>query len=656
MDVGASGSVYRESYSYDGLNRVSAIAHRIDSRTYTNNFQYNQINQPTQEGHMYLEYDSKARLFIARNSGGSAYLLSVSYNIAGQVTADSLGNGVTESYGYNNRMQLITQNAGTAAPYTNRMNVSYNYEAIAGQSGAQTTAGNTGQLMSLFGTINGVNETAVYYYDNVGRLATSNQTTNGASAQRRFAYDRWGNRTGVWDAVSGGTQIQSITLQQSGAAPTNQIASVNGVSYSYDAAGNVTNDGAHSYTYDAENRVVSVDGGAATYAYDYANRRIKKVISGVITHCVWEGSRLFGEYNGSTGAQLVLYYYAGSRMVGKLEATGMRYFLSDRLSARLMMDGAGNVVGRQGHLPYGEDFGESGEQQKQHFTSYERDSETGTDYAMNRQYGQSVGRFNRVDPLASSGKKESPQSWNRYSYAIDDPINKIDRMGLDAFSPTGEDNPCDAVFGVQILPANPFDTEDILCFIPLIIIPILNPAPEPEPEPCSINSLTPFSSGMDRYSAEELNAAFQALVGEASSPAFAHSKIFGPIAYDQFLEEAIGIASAIFNRADFDYNEISQGRRAQYSYDGNPGTIIGVVNQRHPDVQVAGYVNEFYKRVWNQASALNQIRAGTEFCGWLEQIYSAITTVVNSRRYPFFFWRPSRGSEGWTTILLTEFR
>jgi hypothetical protein len=33
--------------------------------------------------------------------------------------------------------------------------------------------------------------------------------------------------------------------------------------------------------------------------------------------------------------------------------------------------------GGQGHLPFGEDFGESGTQQKHHFTSYERDSESG---------------------------------------------------------------------------------------------------------------------------------------------------------------------------------------------------------------------------------------------------------------------------------------
>ncbi len=39
---------------------------------------------------------------------------------------------------------------------------------------------------------------------------------------------------------------------------TNQITTSG---YSYDAAGNLVNDGAHSYQYDAEGNVLQVDGG-----------------------------------------------------------------------------------------------------------------------------------------------------------------------------------------------------------------------------------------------------------------------------------------------------------------------------------------------------------------------------------------------------------
>ncbi|MFY9553240.1 MAG: hypothetical protein WAV47_00830 [Blastocatellia bacterium] len=90
-------------------------------------------------------------------------------------------------------------------------------------------------------------------------------------------------------------------------------------------------------------------------------------------------------------------------MIAKVAGGATQYFLSDRLSRRLVLDGIGNVLGLQAHLPFGEDFGESGTQEKKHhFTSYERVSESGSDYAINRQYAQSVGRFTRADPFRRS--------------------------------------------------------------------------------------------------------------------------------------------------------------------------------------------------------------------------------------------------------------
>jgi YD repeat-containing protein len=109
-------------------------------------------------------------------------------------------------------LQLTSQKAGTASPYTNRLDLTYTYNATSsGQFGVGTTSGNPGQLLSVSGTINGATESASYTYDNLGRLLTSSQTSNSTSAQRRFAYDRWGNRTGVWDATSVGSVPPSMT-------------------------------------------------------------------------------------------------------------------------------------------------------------------------------------------------------------------------------------------------------------------------------------------------------------------------------------------------------------------------------------------------------------------------------------------------------------
>jgi YD repeat-containing protein len=260
-----------------------------------------------------VNHDDKGRMQSLTNNPGdsSGYLTGVSYNIAGRVTGLMLGNGVAETFGYDgNRFQLTSQVATkSGGPAGGLMNVTYGYQASAEQMGAGSTAGNAGQLMAISGTINSTAESAAYSYDNLGRLVTSDQTTNGSSAQRQFSCDRWGNRTAMHDGLPGGktapTLIQSIQLEQSGGAPTNQITSVtnNGTpsNYVYDAAGNVTNDGVHTYQYDAENRLVSVDSGATgQYKYDHQNRRVSKLIGSSWTHYVWEGSQVIGEHDATT--------------------------------------------------------------------------------------------------------------------------------------------------------------------------------------------------------------------------------------------------------------------------------------------------------------------------------------------------------------------
>lgn len=390
----------------------------------------------------------------------------MTYTAIGQVGSLSFGYGVTESYGYNSQSLQLTNNTATKGS-TSLMQLNYSYQAAAGENGAGTIAGNAGQLMGTTGAINGATETAHYTYDLEGRLTTSSQTSNALSAQRRFVYDRWGNRTEVWDATSGGNQIQIITLRQSGGVPTNAIQSVNNLgsnkNYTYDSSGNLTNDGVHTYTYDAENRIVSVDNGTtAQYSYDQKNRRIKSVVSGTITHYIREGAKVLAEHNGSSGAVVADYIYSGSRLIAKVASGVAQYYLKDRLSVRVTLDANGNVIGTQGHLPFGEDFAETGGQEKHHFTSYERDSESGTDYALNRQFGQAVGRFNRPDPLSSTARKDSPQTWNRFAYSGNEPVNRTDPMGLFACAGCGGPFDICGEFGPTVLLDN-IDIVDMFC-------------------------------------------------------------------------------------------------------------------------------------------------------------------------------------------------
>src|SRR5262249_41850045 len=85
-----------------------------------------------------------------------------------------------------------------------------------------------------------------------------------------------------------------------------------------------------------------------------------------------------------------------------------------------------------GTLPFGDIWYETGTADKWKFTSYERDSESGLDYAMHRYYNNGFGRFQSLDLLP--GRLGNPQSLNRYAYVTNDPINLVDPQGLNIFT------------------------------------------------------------------------------------------------------------------------------------------------------------------------------------------------------------------------------
>jgi|GEM_PF-6665718 len=73
-----------------------------------------------------------------------------------------------------------------------------------------------------------------------------------------------------------------------------------------------------------------------------------------------------------------------------------------------------------------------GDNVRQKFTGYERDEETGLDFAEARYYYNNHGRFTAVDPLLASGKSANPQTFNRYAYTMNRPLILTDSSGLQA--------------------------------------------------------------------------------------------------------------------------------------------------------------------------------------------------------------------------------
>jgi RHS repeat-associated protein len=195
----------------------------------------------------------------------------------------------------------------------------------------------------------------------------------------------------------------------------------------YDPSGNMTYDGQYNYAYDAENRMVT--GAGAAYYYDGAGLRVKKE-AGATTRYIFSGTKVIAEYvNGAAvGSPTREYVYSGSALLATIEGTTTTYHHQDHLSVRVNTDAQGTKIGEQGNYPFGEFWYSSSSTTKWRFTSYERDAESGNDYAFHRYHSNRLGRFLSPDPLLRAAG--DPQSLNRYAYTGNDPVNRTDPSGL----------------------------------------------------------------------------------------------------------------------------------------------------------------------------------------------------------------------------------
>jgi RHS repeat-associated protein len=256
-------------------------------------------------------------------------------------------------------------------------------------------------------------------------------------------FDRYGNRLNQ-SQTAGSPPTNSLTFATTPAPPANPPGGAytnRPDGFSFDASGNMLYDGNNNLTFDAENCLITAansGSGTTTYTCDAHGIRVKKALqSGTSTAYVFAGNTDVAEYDYTTGNPLPgspsrEYIYAGDRLTATIQGSTTIYHHSDHLSVRVTSDVNGNKIGAQGHYPYGEQWYATNTTSKFIFTSYERDAESGNDYAMARYYVNRFARFCSADPLM--GSPGDPQSWNRYAYVRNDPINAIDPTGQSVFS------------------------------------------------------------------------------------------------------------------------------------------------------------------------------------------------------------------------------
>ena len=127
--------------------------------------------------------------------------------------------------------------------------------------------------------------------------------------------------------------------------PANNHITTSG--YTYDAAGNMTNDSFHTYTYDAEGNITQVDGGStAQYVYDVFNRRIHVQTPSATTEYTYDyaGRRISSWLSpNNTGVEGRIYW--DGQQLGFRSSDGTTYFdHQDTLGTRVYAsDGTGTL-------------------------------------------------------------------------------------------------------------------------------------------------------------------------------------------------------------------------------------------------------------------------------------------------------------------------
>jgi RHS repeat-associated protein len=289
-------------------------------------------------------------------------------------------------------------------------------------------------------------DSQAFLYDPLGRLTEATvMAPDRSMVTQSYTYDVYGNlqtmnRPGVLQTLS----VDPLTNH------------LNATGAKYDAAGNITEwkppgtSTTYNYGWDELGNMQTIrlasqpaaDLPPVAYLYTVNDERISAFdVPNLTSH--WAIRDLGGQVltdfldNQGTWSWTRDYFYRDGTMLASAMPTVLQHYTVDHLgSPRLITDDLTRQIAAQTFLPFGEElqatFANGASIKK--FTGHERDSDiglTGTylDYMHARYYSATWGRFLSVDPVL--GNQVEPQSWNRYVYVRDNPVNATDPDGRD---------------------------------------------------------------------------------------------------------------------------------------------------------------------------------------------------------------------------------
>lgn len=415
-------------FTYTTSGQRASMADASGTTSYTYDARDRLLSKATPWGTLSYTYDANGNLRAIRSShagGASADYAYDALNRLASVNDKNLANGTT-TYAYDENGNLA------GYEYPNQTRTSYTYDTLnrltdmsvarpaVTLASYRYTLGPSGNRLSV-AELSG--RAASYAYDDLYHLTgeTIAGDPNGVNGAIGYSYDPVGNR------LSRTSTVAPVPAASYGYDKNDRLTSD-----IYDANGNTVGSGGHGYAYDSENRLTSLDSGAATFVYDGDGNRVAKTVGGVTTSFLVDDRNPTGYaqvLEEIQGGAVVRSYTYGLDLVSQRQAGRVSFYGYDgHGSVRFLTDAAGNVTDRYDYDAFGILIHADGTTPNVYLYSGEQyDPSLALQYLRARYMKEETGRFWTMDGYEAG--KTDPRSLHKYLYAIANPTNLADPTG-----------------------------------------------------------------------------------------------------------------------------------------------------------------------------------------------------------------------------------
>ena len=416
----------QELYQYDPAGNLAQFTDRKNKVT---TFKYDSLNRRTQatypDATVGFSYDSVGRLIKASDTAPGAGAIDFTYDLLDRIIQETTPQG-TVAYQYDalDRRTQMTANGQQPTLYQD-------------DAASRLTRVEQGALFAALGYDNANrrtslsysnNTTTSYAYDLASRL--TGITHNGPSGiieALTYQYDAAGNRVGLTRSNATASLLATAVASAAYDAANEQTAFA-GATLTYDANGNLTNDGVNTYQWDARNRLMGISGGTiAAFNYDALGRRTTKVMGSVTSQFLYDGNDIAAEIgSGAVGANYLRSLNIDEPFI-RQTSTGSEHYHTDALGSSLALSNAQGSIGTiYTYEPFGKTTVTGNSSNSFQFTGRENDGSTtsGLYYYRARYFNPTLSRFIREDPIGLAG------GWNFYFYVLNNVPNNVDPLGL----------------------------------------------------------------------------------------------------------------------------------------------------------------------------------------------------------------------------------